>query len=151
MADLARENATLGNGGSLHDFGVMIRHIGRANISNGGFTMKTKKRIALASLAAVMLVTASLGYFSYASDVTPKYLVLQCCVDGCNGTAREANPVMTNAGTGVHIPINFIGGRCSYQWAEYTFSYTCTEGHSWNVIRRHEVNHECNQPDGYVN
>ena len=143
-----RENATLGKQVRLLRFGDVRR---TRECFHGGYIMKTKKKIALATLAAAMLATASLGIFAYAQDVAPQYAVIPCYKDECNGYARVPDPVMTNAGTGVHGTSSYLGRRCSYQWEEYTWYYTCTEGHNWSDVRRYEKNHSCSQSDGFVN
>ena len=134
-----------------YDFCVLGIYTGRANVFMEDIQMKTKKKIALATLAATMLATASLGIFAYAQDVAPQYAVIPCYKDECNGYARVPDPVMTNAGTGVHGTSSYLGRRCSYQWEEYTWYYTCTEGHNWSDVRRYEKNHSCSQSDGFVN
>ena len=126
-------------------FGDMHRTRGSFH---GGYTMKTKKKIALATLAAAMLAAASLGIFAYAHDVAPLYQVIaECTEPGCTLTAYE-HVVETYELWDSHR----VGNRdCHFDYKAYVCVTECARGHrSSTYERRLTKNHEfCGASDQY--
>ena len=104
-------------------FGDMHRTRGSFH---GGYTMKTKKKIALATLAAAMLATASLGIFAYAHDVAPLYVTHPCLTEGCNSTTYETN---RRDGEELWTKHYYNGRECYYDYKEVIYDVVCGNGH----------------------
>ena len=109
---------------------------------HGGYTMKTKKKIALATLAAAMM--AVLSAFSYATDIAPQYVTRPCLVDGCQGTVRTTESNSTVIEYKLHAGFDPYFS-CHYTVCEVTYTVACEYGHGSSYTRVEERGHSCGQ------
>ena len=104
--------------------------------------MKTKKKIALVTLAAAMM--AVLSAFSYATDIAPQYVTRPCLVDGCQGTVRTTESNSTVIEYKLHAGFDPYFS-CHYTVCEVTYTVACEYGHGSSYSRVEERGHSCGQ------